>query len=338
MKIRGLYPRHGGFWTDYYVNGKRLWHNLGTKDPQEAIVRLAEFKGQKKAERGNLKDSLDWALGKVARDTTRISYASVAKILAQHFGSQRSISSIGEKDVTLLFEKWKKELSGASAQSYVATSSALWGKLKKEGKVGSNPWAKIKRTKTIRKGGRNFLTRKQRDEMISTAIEPLKTCLMLGFFCGFRRREIIEARRDWLDFANSTVVVLKAEGKRVRSGEKPFSIKDNEEREIPMHPRLKKHLLPQCKKLDPLDFVVLPKCKFGKSVYRYDFRAPFEKLVKQLKLHRTTIQTMRRTFASLLVQGGHSITEVAYWLGDDERIVRSHYAYLDPKRSDISDL
>lgn len=338
MKIRGLYERHGGYWTDYYVNGQRKWHRLGTKDPQEAIIRLAEFKGQKKAERGNLKDSLDWALGKVSRETTLISYSSVAKLLTEHFSPQRSISSIGEKDVTLLFDKWERNLSKSSAQSYLATSSALWGKLKKEGKVGNNPWTKIKRTKTVRKGGRHFLTRKQRDEMISKATEPLKTCLMLGFFCGFRRREIVEVRRDWLDFAHNTVLVLKAEGKRVRDGEKPYPIKDSDEREIPMHTRLKKHLLPKCKKLDPLDFVVLPRCKFGKSVYRYDLRAPFEKLVKQLKLHKTTIQTMRRTFASLLVQSGHSLTEVAYWLGDDDKTVRRHYAYLDPRRSDISDL
>lgn len=338
MKIRGLYHRNGGYWTDYYVNGKRLWHNLRTKDPQDAVVRLAEFKGQKKAERGNLKDSLHWAVNEVRRDTTRTAYASVARILVQHFGERRGIDSIGQKDVELLYKQWVTRLHEASAQAYVRTSSALWGKLKEEGMVGSNPWRAITRKRIARKGGKNFLNRQQRDHLISKAPEPLKTCLLLGFLAGLRRREIVEARRDWIDFKSKTLTVRRAIGKRLREGEKAFEIKDSDEREIPIHPRLVTHLRAQCKGLQPLDFIVLPRCRFGKSAYRYDFRAPFEKLVKKLGLDGTTIHTMRRTFCSLLIQGGHSMTHVAIWCGDSEKVIRDSYAYLDPERNDISDL
>jgi integrase len=342
MKVKNVIPRHGGFYTSYYPvkGGKRKWVNLHTKDLAEAIGRAAEVHGKKHAEQGSIKTSLEWSVAQTTRSTTRTAYKSVAKILCASLGENRSIQAVSESEAKALYEKWDKEHGKGTAQSYARTASALWGKLLKEGKVHRNPWnaKNIKRIKIKRKGGKDFLTKAQRDKMIETATEHLKTILMLGFFAGLRRREIVEVRRDWIDFKsgkNGMLTVRRATHKRLRKGEKPFEIKDSEERMIPMHPRLKDHLKEVTKGLEPLDFVVLPKCKFGKSEYRYDFRAPFEDLVKKLKLHGTGAHTMRRTFASLLIQSGKSLTKVAMWLGDEEKTVRDAYVHLDPEDEDI---
>lgn len=342
MKVKNVILRNGGFWTSYYpVRGsnKRKWVNLHTKDLAEAIGRAADVHGKKQAEQGSVKTSLEWALAQTTRSTTHTAYKSVAKILCANLGENRSIQAINESETKALYEKWNKEHGKGTAQSYARTASALWGKLLAEGKVHSNPWnaKNIRRIKVKRKGGKDFLTKEQRDEMIEAATDHLETVLLLGFFAGLRRREIVEVRRDWIDFKSNALFVRRAANKkRLREGEKPYEIKDSDERTIPLHPRLKAHLKEVTKGLDPLDFVVLPKCKFGKSSYRYDFRAPFEKLVKELQLHGTTPHTMRRTFASLLVQSGKSISKVAMWLGDEEKTVREAYAYLDPKDDDIN--
>jgi integrase len=344
MKVKNVILRNGGYWTSYYpVKGqkKRKWVNLHTKDLSEAINLAADVHGKKIADQGNIKTSLEWSVEQMSRSTTRTSYKSVAKILCENLGENRSIDAVSESEAKALYDKWNKEHGKGTAQSYARTASALWGKLLAEGKVHRNPWnaKNIKRLKVKRKGGKDFLTKEQRDEMIEAATDHLKTVLMLGFFAGLRRREIVEVRRDWIDFKSNALFVRRATNKkRLREGEKPYEIKDSDERTIPLHAKLKAHLKQITKDLDPLDFVVLPKCKFGKSDYRYDFRAPFEKLVAKLALHGTVPHTMRRTFASLLVQGGTSISKVAIWLGDEEKTVREAYAYLDPKDDDINSL
>jgi len=343
MKVKNVILRNGGFWTSYYpVKGsnKRKWVNLHTKDLAEAIGRAADVHGKKVADQGSIKTSLEWSVAQQPRNTTQTGYKSVAKILCENLGENRSIAAVTEKEAKALYAKWEKDHCKGTAQSYMRTASALWGKLVKEGKAHRNPWnAKvIKRQNVQRKGGKDFLPKTQRDKMIAAVDGHMQTILMLGFFTGLRRREIVEVRRDWIDFKSNALFVRRATNKRLRDGEKPFEIKDSDERTIPLHPKLKAHLKEVTKGLNPLDFVVLPNCKFGKSNYRYDFRAPFGKLVRQLQLHGTTPHTMRRTFASLLVQGGTSITKVAMWLGDEEKTVREAYAYLDPNDDDINTL
>src|SRR4029434_5275824 len=90
----------------------------------------------------------------------------------------------------------------------------------------------------------------------------------------------------------------------------------------------------------PSPFMVEPKKKemVGKWRYRYDFRRPFEELVKgMLPAHnhgnpgaKITVHTMRHTFASLLVSAGKSIYKVAGWLGNGIRVTEERYAYLVP--------
>ena len=43
---------------------------------------------------------------------------------------------------------------------------------------------------------------------------------------------------------------------------------------------------------------------------------------------KMTTHDMRRSFASNLVIAGVSIFKVAVWLGDDVRVVQTHYAHL----------
>lgn len=60
-------------------------------------------------------------------------------------------------------------------------------------------------------------------------------------------------------------------------------------------------------------------------------RKSFAALVKRAGLKDVTFHDLRRTAASLAVQRGASFAEVAALLGDDEAVVRRHYAMFDPQ-------
>ena len=68
-----------------------------------------------------------------------------------------------------------------------------------------------------------------------------------------------------------------------------------------------------------------------------DVQASFSRLIeaatrKRASLHDVTIHTLRKTFASWLVQGGASLQEVKELLGHSTvQITERHYAYLAPK-------
>jgi integrase len=160
---------------------------------------------------------------------------------------------------------------------------------------------------------------------------------MAGFHAGLRKLEIIEARRDWFDLEAGTIWVQRAEGKRLREGEKPFHIKDSEERPIPISTTFKTFLAAYLSRteLAPLDFALNPSTPHGKSEYRYDYRTPFEEYMAAQKCPHVTSHTMRRTFASLLVQAGVSIYKVAKWLGDAVAVVEISYGHLAPGDTDI---
>jgi len=111
-----------------------------------------------------------------------------------------------------------------------------------------------------------------------------------------------------------------------------MAFKDREERSVPMtlafHDFLKKYKLRE-------PFMLRPEVEKGKSLYRYDFGAPFKKHVEACKLPWVTPHVMRHTFASLLASAGTSIYVIAEWLGDDVRVVQRHYARLLPMHEEI---
>jgi len=218
----------------------------------------------------------------------------------------------------------KSFFSWCKDQQYIATNPAKPVKSPRLGKCGSR---------------RNFCSAKQRDDLIQNAPDDdLKFVLFVGFHAGLRKIEIIEARRDWFDLENGIIWVRKAEAgsKRLRTGEKPFHIKDRDERPITMTQPLKKFLKTYLNRpLEPLDFVLYPRVPHGCSIYRYDFRKPFEEYMVAQKCPEVTAHMMRRTFASLLVQAGVSLYKVSKWLGDGEAVTAEHYGHLQDNDREI---
>lgn len=325
-------------WFSQQIDGVRTWHNLHTTAQAEAISRIVEIRQGSALQRGSLKAAIAAVADHWQNQKTRRGCQWVIKNIITRIGNL-DVSAVSPEKATAIYRAWQKETSEASAQSYLRTASSVWKQFAARGYCVLNPWDGIARTKSARTRGADFVAATVRDKMIKAASEPLLTCLLLGFYAGLRRLEIAEARRDWVDFKAGCLRVRPAVNPpRLRPGERPFRIKDRSERIIPLHPVLLRHLRKACKGLGPLDFLVCPKVKHGKSDYRYDFRVPMAALCADLKIENFSAHVMRRTFASLLVQAGVSLTKVSLWLGDDYRVTVEHYAHLSPSDSDIASI
>jgi integrase len=339
MKIRGLVRRRGGaLWFAQQKDGVRTWHNLHTTDESEALGRLAELRQSAALTRRSLETAMTAVAPRWPNKKTLRGYQWVITDIVRRLGNL-DVSKVTPDRAVIVYQAWLTDTSEASAQSYLRAASAVWVAFIAAGYTTANPWTRIPRTKTARTRGADFLTIDTRDQMVAAATGPLLTCLLLGFYAGLRRLEIAEARRDWIDFQAACLRVRPAvTAPRLRAGQHPFRIKDKAERLVPLHPILRAHLEGVCAELEPHDFIVCPKVRHGKSDYRYDFRVPAEKLCAELGIKGFSAHVLRRTFASLLVQAGVSLTKVSLWLGDDYRVVVEHYAHLSPSDTDIESL
>jgi integrase len=162
----------------------------------------------------------------------------------------------------------------------------------------------------------------------------MRRVLVLGFLCGLRLGEILEARRRWIDRQSMAIHVPNRQPLGDIPGE--WRTKDLDGRNVPLTRQALKLLgqLPT----DPEAYLIAPGVGHGRWRYRWDPRRPWRQFVAAQGVPDLTPHVMRHTFASLLVQRGVSLYKVARWLGDGLRVVDSHYAHLSPGDRDIEAL
>lgn len=148
--------------------------------------------------------------------------------------------------------------------------------------------------------------------------------LFCAFHVGMRKREIIECRRDWVNLEKGFMQI---------KGTSTFAPKDKEARKVPLSPAFMDYLRraggfsQTANQQEEAPYILKPNRKQKKSRYRYDPRKPFERLVSAAGVPWMTLHGARHTFATLLLDQGASISNVAMWLGDDEQVARSHYIH-----------
>jgi integrase len=173
--------------------------------------------------------------------------------------------------------------------------------------------------------------------------------LWLGFFAGLRRREIDQARRDWVDLEAGVIQVRVTDtfspkskrgvrtirlsprlaeflrGYLERPPERPRRLRkaDGETRELIVLPAA-----------HPGDYLVRPDRLPGKKVktrgkranrYRFDARRPFNDHVQSIGLGWVGFHTMRHTWATLHALAGTPLTTLAKELGEEAATCFEHY-------------
>lgn len=353
--MRNVYCQRGWYYFAKMEKGERVWTNLQTRDPCEAI---------RKAERLR-KRPLIISNNALRRDIEKF-IAHKRDLGLRKMKGGYSPRSVKAKAYTLLkFCNWlppgtsaadvrseqaeafhghlrsAEGLTEHTAIGYMMTLRAFfrWAE-ETEGLRLDNPVHPVKLPQPGRGSREAWVDAAQRNSLIRNATnDDLRFILHCGFDAGLRRTEIVEARADWFDLKQGFLHVRLAERPpRLREGEKPFITKDGEERTVPLTRPFTKFLKKYLAGRKPLDFALQPEVKHGVADYRYDFRRPFTEYMESQKCAWVTPHVMRHSFASILASMGVSLLKVALWLGDGTRVVEAHYAHLNPADRDIHTL
>ena len=207
-------------------------------------------------------------------------------------------------------------------------------------KLKNNPFKDIELKKPGKKLFR-FLSIAEIKKLLKTAKNKMPELLevaALGYYAGLRKSEIIFCESNDIDFKNKSVRVVNKPG---------FTIKDNEEREIPMSSDLK-NILRQTIKRNSKNYTspaiikgkkhnCIARTRSGTS-WNNNLDREFRKLTALAELENVSIQTLRETFGCHLIDKGVPIETISKLLGHSSiRVTETHYATVLTKRK-ISDI
>ncbi len=332
QKIRGIYTRGNIFWLTRGSGRRRIQVSLETSDYATAVTKAQEILNQPLLNTTvGFKPDLEDYAGEQTQNSvwTKRSRKSKYAVLLM-FGEDLNWTPL-PKITTVQIQRWYDQqvnrIAVVTANSYVTNIKTFLNWAVEKQIIPDNPAEAVKLRKTVNGDRKRFCTFAQRDEIIRKAAdEEIKFILYCGFFAGFRKNEIVEARPDWFDLEHKLIHIKTTD---------TFLAKDKEERTIPMaeefYQFLKKYGLRK-------PFMIQPDVVHGKADYRYDFRKPFKAHMESLGFNWVTPHVMRHTFASLLASNGVSLYKIAKWLGDGEATTAKHYAHLLPADSDIENL
>lgn len=335
MKIPGLYERKGVYWFRKSTNGRRIAISLGTRDFAEAVRLAIEHKDgiEKEGDKTILSSAISTFLRTRAiriRKRTAMNYTTALnKLLPEGRRAVKSVSAQWLEEQIRGLEL-KHDYTPVSINSYITVWRVFFSWCVKEKLIRQSPARELE----LRDGGSRIrdnkaCSKEQRDTIIAAADnDDLRFILYAGFHAGMRKLEIIEARRDWFDLGAKMIHIKRAEGKRLRPGEREFKIKDSTERKLPMSDAFHIFLTQYLSNREPLDFALRPGVKHGKAEYRTNFAGMFNTHVMKCGMAWVTPHCMRHTFTTLLIQSGRPIDVVSFWLGDTPDVTRRHYSHL----------
>lgn len=330
-RVQGVFRRGDTYHLRYRVEGRQIRVSLFTSD-EETAHRAAAKRIAKGADEGAKlwERELDaYLASRAAKDRMSTTTVSLRRAVLVKFGKELGVVSprtITGATVRDWYKQLRGEVSEETAQTYLRWLRTFLGHLAREGAtVQRIEWPELPRIK--RRLRQPFCSAAQVAQLIEVAPDDeMRFILFCGFHAGLRRGEIAEARPEWFDLKSGLLHIQRSE---------TWEPKDRDARTIP----LTKEFLRFLKKYPLCSPFVLKGTTMKRARrwrYRYDFRRPFEALMKAQGMEWVTPHTMRRTFASLKVSAGVSLYKVAIWLGDLESVVQDHYGFLIPKDADIN--
>lgn len=328
-KIRGIYLRGKTYWLTHGSGKRRMQVSLETSDYATAVANAQAILDQPLLNTTEgFKADLDSYAEAQVRDNvwtanSKNSKCSVLLMLGEDL-DWTPLPKITKAQLQRWYDQQVKRIAVVTANAYITTIKSFLNWAIGQNILARNPADDLKLRKTDEAARERFCTFKERDLIIRNAPDDnLRFILFSGFYAGFRKNEIIEARPDWFDVELEHVLVKKTD---------TFKAKDKEERTIPMAKEFRKFLKRFGK---PSPFMLEPTVVHGKATYRYDFRKPFTDYMRSIGFEWVTPHVMRHSFASLLAIRGCSLFKIAQWLGDSLRVTEKHYAHLLPNDPDI---
>jgi integrase len=256
------------------------------------------------------------------------------------------LSDVSRARVERLKGRWLKEgRHPGTINNWLRTMKAIYNAaltvpLGEEGSIYErhNPFVGVRRIPRP-KEPRRTLTTEQGNHLLEIATEHSKTgynrsipqadgihlVIALGLYAGLRKKEIIAARWEWIDWDKKVVRLTQ---------DVTFTSKTSRDRTIPLAQRLAELLEAERKEEG---YIYLPDAQpiTGKK-YRADFRRSFSYVCEKAGVDWVTPHVLRHSFVTRLVESGVEIAKVSKWAGHSSiQVTADIYSHLTKYDSDI---
>jgi integrase len=317
-----VFEKHGNWWIDVYVKGKRIRRMIGPdKEVAELVIKDLQVKAAKgeylgiTAERkirfGDFAEEfLKWSEANKA-PMTYVADERVVRKLLKPLWRGKYLAGIRTKDVEDFKALRLQEVAPRSVNREIATMRSMFSKAIEWEYLTKHPMEGIKELK-YQKRPPTFLTLDQVHQLLDACENPLLyRFVVIGAFTGMRRSEIESLRWADVDFRRREIRVQE-------------STKNHEYRILPMA-TLVEEVLKEAQ------------TPFHDLVMTYPNGRPFlhpgvplTKALQEAELPRIRVHDLRHSFASNLVMLGTPLNVVQKLLGHKKIETTMVYAHLAP--------
>lgn len=315
--MSSLYKRNGIYWLSYRHQGKSYCESLKTRDRSTAVYKKAEkdkslIEGRPQLPRHDIsaQGTLDaYSRYNEHRRVKRFNINSASRIRRfLEWGNIRTINQITESRLQeyLNYRLNHNKVSLYEANNTITCVKAWLNWCARSRKIFESPVKDIKKFK-VPEATRRFLSKKEISDLLAAARgEQLHAFVAAAIYTGMRKDELFNLQWGDIDFARGIVAVKNKEG---------FTTKSKRNRNIPLHPGLRRILAPLRKASGPCFDVT-------------NHRRIFRRIIKNAKLPWLKLHELRHTFASQALMAGVPLFTVSKWLGHASVVTTQVYAHL----------
>jgi integrase len=322
----GVFKRHGNWWIDYYVNGRRRRRKIG---PQKTLAKLAlqevkqrmakgEFLGVYEEKRVRFKDFTETYIDHIRARLSERNYERaqwiVDKRLSPRFGNEY-LFQINRRMVEDYIKDRLTEVSSSTVNREVSRLRHMLNTAVKWGYINSNPCQGVKELREP-PGRIRFLTVEEIDRLLhacspdGSPSKPIRIFLRpiveIALCTGARRAEILSLRWKNIDLKEKRIILEET--------------KNNERRVAPLN-----NVLCQV-------FQNLPRHLHSDRVFP-DIEGnmvtmAFRRACKRAGLEDFRFHDLRHCFASYLTMRGYNLRTVQTLLGHKSTRMTERYSHL----------
>lgn len=325
--MASLFQRHGIYWIDYRVNGKRFRVSTGTTNKQHALVKLEDLKvklfkgeiGAKKltGRRSSVTEFFQRYEAYFRNGSTVDRHPDIARLQAWHgFFVKNGIRHLASITPGLIDTFRTEELEGRkpkTIRNYILLLKTALNKAVEWDLIDQNPIANVSVPKTVKTF--NFFSKEEIAQLLEAADPEVRTGIQILVNTGMRRGELFHLRCRDVDIQNGSIRVWPY-------GE--YSPKGKRPRSIPMTADLKRLFGRLIKEKKPDEYVFRPFAAENRLYKR------FSALLKHLGMNGT-LHDLRHTFASHLAMEGVPIPVIRELLGHASISTTMIYSHLSPE-------
>lgn len=325
--MASLFQRHGIYWIDYRVNGKRFRVSTGTTNKQHALVKLEDlkvklFKGEIGAKK--LTGRRSTVTEFMQRYEAYYRYGSgvdrhpeISRLNAWHNyfvkNGIRHLASITPAVVDSFRTEVLEGRKPKTIKNYISFLKSALNKAVEWDLIDQNPIAKVSVPKIVKTF--NFFSKDEVAQLLEAADPEVRTGIQILVSTGMRRGELFHLRCRDVDLKSASIRVWPY-GDYSPKGKRP--------RTIPMTAETKKILAKQLKNKKADEYAFRPFPSENRLYKR------FAELLKELDL-KGTLHDLRHTFASHLAMEGVPIPVIKELLGHSNISTTMVYAHLSPE-------